>query len=63
MKPKPPKTEITPEKKAHYNALGNWLLQHSEIKFKRLYPFGFSIDTSTIPDVLADEFIEIATFK
>ena len=58
-----PKTEITPEKKAHYNALGNWLLQHSEIKFKLLYPYGFSIDVSTIPDVLSDEFIEIATFK
>jgi len=52
---------ITPQRKQSYNELGNWLKLHG-ITHKKLYPYGFSIDTRTIPKELEEKFITISTF-
>lgn len=50
-------------KKEHYRNLGVWLRKHPKITFQKLSPFGFWIDTRTIPVELSQEFIETVTFK
>jgi hypothetical protein len=61
LKSKPKSEPITPQRKQSYNELGKWLKLHG-ITHKRLYPWGFSIDTRSVPKELINEFIEISTF-
>jgi hypothetical protein len=52
----------TPEKKEHYRLLHIWLKLHKEIEFKKLSPYGFAVNTATIPVNLIDEWISVSTF-
>jgi len=60
MKKKPiPKITLTSEKKQIYSELQLFLKRNPEIEYKKLYPFGFSINTATISDDKAEEFLRI----
>ena len=52
----------TPEKKEHYRLLHIWLKLNKEIEFRKLSPFGFEINTATVPLNKMDEFISIVSF-
>ena len=56
------KYKPSPEKIEHYKTLHIWLKGNKEIEFKKLIPFGFSINTLTIPTNKVDEFIKVCTF-
>lgn len=58
-----PLGKITEAKKEHYKLLGIWLKNHPEINFKKLSPYGFRIDITTVSENLVDEFIEMTTYK
>jgi hypothetical protein len=62
MKKNLDKITISPEKKKHYQELQKWLIYHQEIKFRKLHPYGFSIDISTVPEHLEEEFLKVCTF-
>lgn len=59
------KHEISDKKKLHYIELEKWLKQNKDkgIVYKKIYPFGFSINISTIPSDLVDEFIKMSTYN
>ncbi len=49
-------------KKTHYKNLHIWLKANPEIEFRKLQPYGFYVNTATIPVKLIDEWIRVATF-
>lgn len=49
-------------KKLHYKQLHIWLKANPEIEFRKLQPYGFSVNTATIPENKVDEFISIVSF-
>ena len=53
---------ISDKKKLHYKILGDFLKLHPQIQSKRLYPYGFQIDISTVPAHLELEFLEKVIF-
>lgn len=49
-------------KKLHYKQLHVWLRNNPEIEFKKISPYGFSINTATVPVNKVDEFISVVSF-
>lgn len=54
-----PKVVITTEMKERQLRLRKFLQMNKCIEFKELRPIGFSINVSTIPDDLVEEFLSI----
>jgi hypothetical protein len=58
-----PKYIPSEAKKLHYKKIYAWLQENKEIEFKKLYPFGFTINIASVPVNKVDEFISIVEFK
>lgn len=49
-------------KKLQYKQLQAWLRNNPEIEFKKISPYGFSINVATVPENKVDEFISVVSF-
>ena len=51
---------LTEKKKLTYKKVGFFLKEHTEIKYRKRSDQSYEIDISTIPEHLAEHFLEIA---